>query len=332
LLIAVESELRADQKLTALPVTGRAVTTLEQVFMGTQTSPDEAAERVARSFQEIEQELPALANITRAFKDLFVERARLRAECWQTEDFVKPTVSSVRFREGVPIAALEIFDVSAEDLKRAATRLIPAMERGFPKLSLAANAIREALLDGRLDPAMGVKDLLENREEATSEIARSLQIDPGVLRFVLGQLVKPFAESRAASLAHLIDEAAWSKGYCPICGSWPCFSFLWGEQGERRLKCSSCAHEWGFMRTVCPFCENADPDGLEYFYSEDRQSERAEVCTRCKRYIVNLDLRQRHGDPLMEVAPLGLIYLDILAQQRGFHPGAVTEWNVLDLP
>lgn len=298
--------------------------------MSTKTSPDQAAERVEQAIEQIEQELPAAANITRAFKDLFMERARLRTECSQAGDFAAATIFPERFREGVPITSTELFDVSAQDLNHAANRLIPAMERGFPQLSATMTTIRKALLDGRLDLGTAVKDLLENREEATDGTARSLQIDAAVLKFVLGQLVKPFVESRAESLANLIDKLTWSKGYCPICGSWPFFSFLEGEQGERRLKCSSCAHEWRFMRTACPFCENTDPDSLEYFYSEDRPSERAEVCLKCKRYIVGLDLRGSHSVALMEVAPLGLVYLDILAQEKGFRPGAVTEWNVID--
>jgi FdhE protein len=84
------------------------------------------------------------------------------------------------------------------------------------------------------------------------------------------------------------------------------------------------------MRTACPFCENDDHETLEYFYSAERTSERAEVCNSCKRYIVGVDLRDRVDNVVMDVAPLGLVYLDILAQEKGYLPGAVTAWNVLD--
>ena len=84
------------------------------------------------------------------------------------------------------------------------------------------------------------------------------------------------------------------------------------------------------MRTACPFCENDDQKKLEYFFSEERQRERVEVCHHCRRYLVGMDLREQIDEPVLEVAPLGLVYLDILAQRQGFTPGAVTDLNVLE--
>ena len=84
------------------------------------------------------------------------------------------------------------------------------------------------------------------------------------------------------------------------------------------------------MRTACPFCDNQDPDRLEMFFSQERQAERVEACHACKRYIVGVDLRNRVDEVVMEVAPLALVYLDVLAQEEGFTPGAVTDWNVID--
>jgi len=83
------------------------------------------------------------------------------------------------------------------------------------------------------------------------------------------------------------------------------------------------------MRTACPFCENNDHEKLELIYSEDRDFERAELCHECKRYIVGIDLRDRTEDPIMEVIALRLFYLDILAQDKGFVPGAVHDLSLI---
>ena len=143
------------------------------------------------------------------------------------------------------------------------------------------------------------------------------------------QLSRPFALKRADSMPTLPEHLHWIKGYCPLCGSWPELSFLEGKEGYRRLRCSFCGHEWNFMRTQCPFCENTDQDKLEFIFSEDRDFERAELCYECMKYIVSIDLRNRAGEIAREIAALGLVYLDVLAQERNFSPGAGCAWNVL---
>jgi FdhE protein len=83
------------------------------------------------------------------------------------------------------------------------------------------------------------------------------------------------------------------------------------------------------MRTKCPFCENDDHNKMEFYFIEDRSHERAEICYQCKRYLVSIDLRKCSDEVVLEVASLGMIYLDILAQGKGFLPVAVCAWNVV---
>ncbi len=84
------------------------------------------------------------------------------------------------------------------------------------------------------------------------------------------------------------------------------------------------------MRTKCPFCESEDQEKLEILFSEDRKSERAELCYSCMKYLVSIDLRDRADEVVLEAAPLGLVYLDVLAQEKGFSPGAICGWNVIN--
>jgi FdhE protein len=204
------------------------------------------------------------------------------------------------------------------------------MVRGFPKVGKQLMAVQKALQEGRLDLEREGAAFLKEQWEVLEHTAVDLETDVQILKFVLAQVIKPLAEKRAERFLPLPGGLQWLKGYCPICGSWPAVGFLRGEEGRRFLKCSFCGHEWQFVRTACPFCENNDPGSLELFYAEDRMWERLEVCHRCKRYLVAIDLRDRLEDVVMEVAPLGLVYLDIIAQEKGFRPGAVTEWNIID--
>ncbi len=293
-------------------------------------SPEQAAQRVRAALERIAEQLPAVANVVEAFTDLLVERTRFR-EALPIHG--KPPVKEIdpdRFRQGVPLADKVAFMVSAEDLKSAAGSLIPAMEKGFPAIGPALGAIAQGIKDGWFPLETFARSFLEDRPEDIGEMAAELKIDAGIVTLLIGQLIKPFAERRVQSITPLAPELHWFKGYCPICGSWPMVSSLRGKEGRRWLTCSFCGHEWPYIRIACPFCENDNHETLEHFYSEDRPSETAEVCRQCKRYIVGIDLRDRENEVLMETASLGLVYLDILAQQKGFTAGAVTPWNVID--
>lgn len=298
--------------------------------MTTERPPSQAATRIENALNRIREDMPAAVTIVEAFKDILIERARFKDELPLDESFAATQIEPERFRQGVPVAERESFAISASQLRSAATRLIPAMKKGFPKIGPELTALENAVLADEVDLEITMKNLLTDRRKELDETARELSVGPGILSFAVGQLLKPFVEKRAESIREKLNELEWFKGYCPVCGSWPMISFLIGEEGKRWLKCSFCGNEWTFIRTACPFCENDDSESLEYFYSEDRKSERIEVCHKCKVYIVSMDLRQREEETVTEVAPLGLMYLDILAQQEGFRPGAVTDWNVID--
>ncbi len=54
------------------------------------------------------------------------------------------------------------------------------------------------------------------------------------------------------------------------------------------------------------------------------------LCYDCMKYLVSIDFRDRADEVVREAAPLGLVYLDVLAQDKGFSPGATCAWNVMD--
>jgi len=287
-------------------------------------------QRIEKAIGKTEEDLPALTGLLEAFKDLLVETAVLKAEMVDDDTLALPAVDKDAFRQGVPLADAEMFLFSPEQLKDAAKRIGPAILKGFPKIELAVTAILKALDTGAIDAATAVSDLLKDRNEELEKTAAAIDVNVGILRFVLGRIVKPFLEKRAERMAAAIVGLEWNRGYCPVCGSWPSLSVLKEQEGQRWLTCALCSHEWRFMRTACPFCDNQDPERLEMFYSQEREAERVEACHACKRYIVGIDLRNRVEEVVMEVAPLALVYLDVLAQEEDFAPGAVTDWNVID--
>jgi FdhE protein len=295
-------------------------------------SSEAAAARILGALEAIGHELRPLENVLAAFKKLFIEQARLKAELppFAAEPIQPP--DPVRFQQGMSLASKSALIDFPKDLwEMAAQRLIPALEIGFPKLGEAPSTIKRAILDGRLDPQAYMKAHVRARPqgEGTTMAAASFDIAPRTIQFILDQIMKPLVEKKAEALMPLIAGLRWHKGYCPVCGSMPELAFLKEQEGQRWLRCSTCAQHWRYVRLACPFCENEEQDKLELYYIAGREGERAEVCHHCGRYVLCMDLRDRFDESVLDVAAIGLIHLDLLAQQKGFAPAAVCAWNIV---
>jgi FdhE protein len=181
-------------------------------------------------------------------------------------------------------------------------------------------------------------DLFENAPAEFSKLAR-INITPdlvkvwyegkplptidGVSQAFLKELihatVKPFLTSYAAILIDSVEQERWRRGYCPICGGNPDFSFLSKEIGSRWLLCSRCDTEWLFQRLKCPYCNNTDQKTLSY-YTADEGPYRLYVCDNCKHYLKTIDMRNARSDTLIPLERLLTLEIDIQARDYGYSP------------
>jgi FdhE protein len=288
---------------------------------------DEASDRIHKAIGRMRDDLPQLGAVFDAFEDLIAATASLKAEisvdCPARDHPIEP----LEFAQGIPFLSQQSFLMPEAVVKKVSQRLIPAIRKGFPKLSEDLSKAQAAIDASILNPDE-ISLIVENPAgEAAVGLAEKAGINAETLQFIVSALVKPYAMKTAESCLPLPEDFHWSRGYCPICGSWPELSYIEGSEGKRRLRCSFCAHHWDYPRLKCPFCETEEQHDLELFYSEDRPHERVEVCNKCKKYLVSLDLRNVIRELVPEVAGLGLVHLDILAQEKGLTPGAVLPWN-----
>lgn len=295
-------------------------------------TPDQAVQAVDQALDALVNQTPALAAIIAAFRPLKAAQARLKAGMPALAGHA-PRSDASRRAQGVPLATLADFlaGTDLDDyLKRAAALILPAVGMGFPPLAAEAQALGQALenaTDERLSAGPLMEAVLHGDEKALRASAVLAGVDPAALQFCLLQMAKPLLEKRAESLARALGDQAWPHGTCPICGSLPEMAFLHGEGGQRWLRCSLCAHHWRFMRTQCPVCGNQDQEKMEFFFVEGRERERVDCCRACGKYLVTLDAREMDVPPLWEVAALGLVHLDLLAQEKGLSPATWSAWN-----
>lgn len=142
-----------------------------------------------------------------------------------------------------------------------------------------------------------------------------------LLGAILGAALKPFLVREAASLHSSLDMELWRRGYCPICGGNPDFSFLATESSARWLVCSRCDTEWLFQRLQCPYCDNADQNKLSFFTNETG-THRLYVCDQCKHYLKAVDLRHTKKTVPIPLERLLTLDLDRQAQEKGYSPCA----------
>ena len=144
-------------------------------------------------------------------------------------------------------------------------------------------------------------------------------ISQPLLKVLLHAAIKPFLTSYAEVLIDSVQQERWRRGYCPVCGGNPDFSFLEKENGARWLVCSRCDTEWLFERLNCPYCNNTDQKTLAY-YTSDEGLYRLYVCDNCKHYLKTIDMRVARPNTLVPLERLITLELDVQARDYGYTP------------
>ena len=291
------------------------------------------AQDIQQALDQIAEQQPSLNDIVSAFRPLMLAQARIRCGL-PLLDSPLPRLDAARLAQGAPLAGVEDFLSCAgldlrEYLDRAAREVLPALEEGLPALTAELGRLGQALADQALDAPACLEALLGGRQEELQAMGEGLGLPPTVLTFVFIQLAKPLLQQRTQALAPLLRDQPWQQGSCPVCGSMPELAILTGEGGQRWLRCSLCAHHWRAKRTACPVCGNEDQDKLQFLYAEGRERERVDCCKQCGNYVVCLDVRGMDRQPVWEVAALGLVHLDLVAQGSGLSPAARCAWNLV---
>lgn len=168
-----------------------------------------------------------------------------------------------------------------------------------------------------------IKGLLED-EGVLERFADDLKINYPIFYFLVKHSFSPFISTYAEKLQEIVDSSNWLRGCCPVCGKEPLIARLEEETGTRTLFCSLCHSEWLFKRLACPFCENDDQENLRYFFVEDDEAHRIDVCDKCKRYIKTIDSRKIESVGNLFIEYLSTLALDIVADKEGFKGGDVS--------
>lgn len=174
--------------------------------------------------------------------------------------------------------------------------------------------------------ATTVQSCLEPDLVAAMEIAvRELRLhklsplEPSLLaEFFLAAIV-PFYTAYALQQAPVGEN--WYRGWCPVCGQYPVNGYNRPEDGRRILGCWMCETEWSFSRLTCPICSSNQEGQLMLFLEEDPRR-RLQVCDDCGYYVKITDCTQAQAGCDLQLENAETVFLDILAQRKGYRPAS----------
>lgn len=314
---------------------------------------------VDEALEEIKRRRPAMTDIATSFAVLQKARLAARAALPAASLLESPPSAEV-LAEGLPLLT-DFLNTLARPSAELAARfhavariMVLAEAQAFPRLTL--DLARLAVLldstgDGPDEGAGLAAALLaaigpdaENAapQQTMEAIADRLHVTPAALHMTATESLLTLLAHESEGLAPLVDQDAWRRGYCPVCGGGPDVGFmkeakedsefLIAKAGQLWFHCSQCAALWRFPRLRCASCDCEDPSRMEVLMAEDdsrSEHERAHLCQDCKTYFTTVNLVDRTDRVNLEMLPMSLLHLEVLAQERGFAPMAPSPWNTL---
>lgn len=239
---------------------------------------------------------------------------------------------AAKLQRGVPALAGEPIPLPVPVLKPALLALCASLTRGGA--GEAADRIRTHLDETRIDAGSLLAASLKRDQIAIRTVAMHQGLAPDLVWLVAELAVSPFVYvlqrslfdrgSANPELHAALDE--WSHGYCPLCGSWPALAEI--AESRRVLRCSFCALAWTPDVYACTYCGEHGEKFVTAAPNEERMDRRLEVCGTCGGYLKTIDVPALTPFPLLAIADLETMDLDMAAMEKGYQRPAVKDFSI----
>jgi len=220
---------------------------------------------------------------------------------------------------GTPLLHGIALELDRDKIHELMLRLATALESDGGKSRIQYRRIRRALEEGRLDADALLASITAGSDAVVASAAQDLQADPGLIRVLAHNSLKPAMRLLCRQLTPLVDGISWDRGYCFLCGSGAALGELQDHQLHKHLRCGQCGADWTFPRLRCSYCGNDDHHTLSLLYPDpwDRKVW-VEVCEKCKGYLkVIFSFTPTPADRL-PIQDLATLHLDYIAQAHGY--------------
>ena len=260
---------------------------------------------------------PALA-LQRRMLGLVIDLAASVAGAPLPRLSLPPKYLAAKLARGIPALSAEPIPVPDALLTPVLLRLCEALAAGGAGES--AMHVREIIASGRLEAGSLLTASLNRDQESIRTGSTHRGLAPDLVWLVAELAVSPFANALQRRLFANPELAgalgAWNHGYCPACGSWPALAEVVG--GHRTLRCSFCATAWELTSYACIYCGEGGETFVTAAPDADRTDRRVELCQTCGSYLKTLDVPGLSPFPLLAVADLETMELDVAAMEHGY--------------
>ena len=281
-------------------------------------------EKLKERIQQIKKKRPGYGEILDFYQKVKEAQDKVKASSKIKPIQLKKEWKELLSKEGFSLIQKEDFPVDTEASVKLFHTLCQIGKDSNPHMAEEVEKIKTAIDNRKIN----LKKILKKglKEQKIEQLADEFGLDKKVFLFLIQSSIKPSMEVGVEQLRSEIDPETWLRGYCPICGSLPSLSLLKDEIGKRYLLCSYCSYQWRIDRLFCPFCNNREQESLHYFYGEEEEAYRIDLCDKCHQYIKTIDLRKiEEFDPFLE--DLATLHLDILATQKGYKRPVPNPWT-----
>ncbi len=178
----------------------------------------------------------------------------------------------------------------------------------------------EAMKAGALDAHHLFGEAFVQHREHLWQAGASIGIDPDQLTSLALLAVAPVLAGYAERLRPLLEraKAAWTSGYCPICGAWAMLAELRRPDWQRHLRCYACGTAWLGREPRCAFCGNQDPATRHHLELAGEKRFAVETCDRCRGYLKVARSFEPSPAELLAFDDLASFHLDVAAQEREY--------------
>lgn len=277
--------------------------------------------------------------IINRFGVLLCRQAELRTEL-PLADMGGVTVDEDRFLGGEPLVAFMDSELLIPAFKESALRIWPVMGVLFSAVSENLADLGRKLDDQKW-AGLCLRAVAHGDAEALDQASAQAAVSPEFLLTAVRAAYGPCIAAHKQALLALAPADLWRKAHCPVCGSDPDLStleshpdpseFLVSKSGELWNHCPVCAHHWRFVRMTCAGCGNQDHKHMTRFFLPDAPRELIYACENCRQYLPCLNLVERSDKVDLDLAALGLVHLDAVAQSKGYAPMSPAPWTTLGL-
>ena len=234
-----------------------------------------------------------------------------------------------RVRDGIPLLHDQPINLDIHFAADLFSRLVNALTPRLDPLIGAATG-------GQLDPQHLFGEAFVQHPDHLAQIAFQAGVDTDLLSAAATLSVAPVLRAYAEKLLPLLEQAddattegaAWTRGYCPICGGWALLGELRGVELAQWLRCAACGSGWRGQRLACASCGNVDYRTLGTLTIDGEQRFRVAVCERCKAYLKVANAFDPTPAPLLALDDVASLHLDLAAAERGYQRPAGSGYRI----